>query len=73
METTLRRLLKNTSWHLIGLFAVFIISWILTGNAKLAITIAIAETITRFFLYWLHQRAWNRTNWGIYNQRLPRP
>ncbi|CAK0757830.1 DUF2061 domain-containing protein [Gammaproteobacteria bacterium] len=72
METTIRRLLKAISWYLTGMLAVFLISWIITSNAKLAATIALTEVVTRFFLYWLHERIWNRTTWGRYNPKLPR-
>lgn len=69
METTIRKLVRATSWHITGVFAVFIISWILTGSAILAITIAITEAIARFLLYWLHEWAWNRSSWG---KNIPR-
>jgi len=38
----------------------------------LAVTIAITEAIARFLLYWLHEWAWNRSNWGKDIPRLPK-
>lgn len=72
METTIRRFIKAISWHTIVVFAVFIISWILTRNATLAATIAVVEIVTRLFLYWLHEWFWSRTSWGINRARLTR-
>jgi uncharacterized membrane protein len=64
METTLRSLVKAISWRITGTLATFGVSWAITGAATVAATIAVMEVIAKLFLYWLHERAWNRMKWG---------
>ncbi|CAK0741229.1 DUF2061 domain-containing protein [Gammaproteobacteria bacterium] len=65
METNLRSLLKAATWRITGTLDTFFISWFLTGKPALAVSIAITEVITKVSLYFLHERAWNRVQWGI--------
>jgi uncharacterized membrane protein len=34
------------------------------GQALIASGIAFAEIMTKVFLFWLHERVWNRISWG---------
>ncbi|CAK0765705.1 hypothetical protein CCP3SC1_460014 [Gammaproteobacteria bacterium] len=69
METRLRSFTKAVSWRIAGTLDTFVISWVLTGTPSLAATIAITEIMTKITLYWLHERAWNNTQWGIKQER----
>ncbi|CAK0747282.1 hypothetical protein CCP3SC15_140010 [Gammaproteobacteria bacterium] len=73
METTIRSLFKAVSWRITGTFATFGVSWLITGTAAVAATIAATEVVAKIVLYWLHERAWNRTTWGKNKPRLPSP
>ena len=37
-----------------------IIAWVLTGNFKVAGSIMSIEIVTKMFLYYVHERTWNR-------------
>ena len=63
-EAAHRSLAKAISWRITGTIDTFLISWVITGQLALDGGIAITEGVTKFFLYWLHERAWNRINWG---------
>ena len=63
-ETNKRSLAKAVSWRITGTLDTFLISWLITGEALLATGIAATEVITKIFLYWFHERAWNRVKWG---------
>lgn len=63
-ETPIRSLAKAISWRITGTVDTFIISWIITGQALLASGIAFTEIMTKVFLFWMHERAWNRVDWG---------
>jgi uncharacterized membrane protein len=39
------------------------LSFIFTGNLKIAGSIAATEVITKMILYYLHERAWSRIGW----------
>ena len=59
-----RSLVKSISWRLIGSMDTFILSLLVTGNARYAISIASVEALTKVVLYYLHERVWRRVAWG---------
>jgi len=61
--------MKAISWRIIGTIDTFIISWIISGKAIIAGSIASVEVLTKVFIYWMHERAWNKLNWGKNDQR----
>ena len=63
-DTAVRSLAKAISWRVTGTIDTFIISWIITGEVLLASGIAFTEVITKVFLFWAHERVWNRIKWG---------
>lgn len=64
MDTGVRSLAKAISWRITGSIDTFIVSWLITGQALLASGIAFTELLTKIVLYWLHERVWNRIEWG---------
>ena len=62
-ETPVRSLAKAISWRVTGTVDTFIISWLITGQVLLASGIAFTEIITKIFLFWAHERIWNKINW----------
>jgi uncharacterized membrane protein len=52
------------SWRLFGSVDTFVLSLIITGNAKYAVSIASVEALTKIALYYLHVRVWRRIPWG---------
>lgn len=69
IETSKRSLMKAISWRIIGTIDTFIISWIISGKAIIAGSIASIEVLTKVSIYWMHERAWNKLNWGKNDQR----
>jgi uncharacterized membrane protein len=63
VDTPLRSLAKAVSWRVTGTVDTFIISWLITGQLLLASGIALTEILTKVFLFWAHERVWNRINW----------
>ena len=63
-ETPLRSVVKSFSWRCIGTIDTIVISWIITGQVSLALTIGSIELITKMLLYFLHERVWNIIKWG---------
>ena len=62
-DTKLRSLVKAISWRVTGTIDTFLISWLITGQIMLASGIAMTEVLTKIFLFWLHERVWNKINW----------
>lgn len=59
-----RSLAKAVSWRLTGSLDTFVISFILTGHAAMAGSIAGTELLTKILLYYFHERAWSFIKWG---------
>jgi uncharacterized membrane protein len=62
-DSQTRSLAKAISWRVTGTLDTFIISWLITGEPLLATAIAFTEIITKVFLYWGHERVWNKIKW----------
>lgn len=60
-----RSILKSVTWRIIGTLDTILISWLITGTLKVAISIGSIELITKIILYFLHERAWNFIKWDI--------
>lgn len=57
-ESRLRSLLKGITWRILGTLDTMLISYFVTGKWTFALSIASIEVITKFILYYFHERAW---------------
>lgn len=57
-ESHLRSVLKGITWRILGTLDTMLISYIITGNTKMAVSIGGLEVFTKLVLYYLHERAW---------------
>lgn len=60
-----RDAIKSFSWRGIGTLDTIVISWVITGNPFTGFKIGISEVITKIILYYIHERVWNRINYGL--------
>lgn len=63
-ERPLRSIVKSISWRVIGTVDTVVISYFVTGEVALALSIGSIELFTKMFLYFLHERLWNAMRWG---------
>lgn len=59
-----RSLLKSISWRIVGTLDTIIISYLITGELAFALSIGGIELVTKMILYVVHERVWNKINWG---------
>lgn len=64
LEAHGRSLAKSVSWRITGSLDTFVISFIVTGKASIAGSIAATELITKIALYYFHERIWAVIPWG---------
>ncbi len=64
-ESRKRHLAKTITWRMVGTLDTMAISWIITGDPLLGLQIGIAELLTKMVLYYLHERAWYRFDFGL--------
>lgn len=58
-----KSVIKAISWRIIGTLDTIIISWVLTGQISVALSIGSIEVFSKFFLYYGHERIWNKIKW----------
>lgn len=63
-ENIKRSLAKTISWRVIGTLDTIVISYLITGTIAMAVSIGGIELVTKMALYFFHERAWNKINWG---------
>lgn len=60
-----RHAAKALTWRLVGTLDTFLLAWWLTGSIEFGATFSGIEVITKTVLYYLHERAWYKTKWGV--------
>ena len=53
-------LAKGVSWRIIGTIDTIIISYLITGQMKFALSIGSIEVFSKIILFYFHDRAWAR-------------
>lgn len=64
-----RHFSKMITWRVIGTIDTIVLAWIISGNPFTGISIGFAEVITKMLLYYLHERAWYKIDYGIEKRR----
>ena len=68
-----RHIIKTISWRLVGavdtILLVFVVYFFLFGEtegaAEIAVSIFSIEIITKMLFYYIHERVWYTSNWGV--------
>jgi uncharacterized membrane protein len=63
-ENRLRSLIKGITWRMLGTLDTIVISYILTGKIKVALSIGGVELFSKIALYYFHERVWEKINFG---------
>jgi uncharacterized membrane protein len=64
MDRHYRSIIKAISWRVTGTLDTVIISFLITGHIRLALSIGFVELFTKVTLYYLHERFWNKVSFG---------
>ena len=59
-----RSLVKAISWRVTGTIDTMIVSYLVTGKMRLALTISAVELVTKILLYYGHERVWEKLSFG---------
>lgn len=69
METTRRSIVKALSWRLLATAITSSLVFALTGQGEFAATIGLCDTLIKLFVYFGHERLWNRISFGRQRQQ----
>jgi uncharacterized membrane protein len=59
-----RSLIKAVSWRATGTLDTVVISYLITGHLRWALSIGFVELFTKVALYYVHERVWDRITFG---------
>lgn len=66
-----RSFVKGVSWRTLGTIDTILLSFIVTGHIANSIKIGFTEIFTKIFLYYLHERIWDKIPWGRIHGKGP--
>ena len=73
VEKHYRSFVKAVSWRLTGSVDTMVISFLITGRIKWALTISGVELFTKIFLFYVHERVWNKIPFGRIQEPKDKP
>ena len=64
METKRRSLIKALSWRFLATTITSAVAYALTGKGSFALQIGLIDTAIKIFVYFGHERVWQRIPYG---------
>jgi adenylylsulfate kinase len=64
MERPTRSLLKSISWRIVATLTTILLVFAFGKDFTLATLVGITEFVLKTFIYYLHERIWNLSNFG---------
>jgi uncharacterized membrane protein len=65
-ENKSRSVGKSISWRILASCDTILISYLITDSIAIAASIGSIEVLTKMFLYYFHERVWDRIAYGKY-------
>ena len=59
-----RSILKTISWRVVGTLDTIALGWFITGGPAVGLKVGGLELITKFILYYIHERLWIKNKYG---------
>ena len=59
-KARVRHIAKTVTWRIVGTIDTILLGWLISGDAKVGMTIGGFEVVTKMILYYFHERAWFR-------------
>lgn len=69
LESRKRHIAKTITWRFIGTLDTMVIAWVISGNPLTGLKIGIAEVLTKMIIYYLHERLWYKSNYGLVQRK----
>ena len=64
MDSRRRSIIKAITWRIFALLITIIVSFAILGSWSVSIAIGIVTSLLKTLFYYIHERLWERTNWG---------
>jgi uncharacterized membrane protein len=63
-EQQRRSITKVVTWRILVTITNFVGGWLASGSWQVGLGVVSFALVVNSILYWFHERAWNRTDWG---------
>jgi uncharacterized membrane protein len=63
-ESAFRSFLKALSWRGSGFIVTYLLVSFFTENRKIAVEIGAMESVIKIFIFYFHERVWNKITFG---------
>jgi uncharacterized membrane protein len=64
-----RHIAKTITWRIVGTVDTMLLGWLVSGDIKIGLSVGGLELITKMGLYYVHERVWYKSNFGLINRR----
>jgi uncharacterized membrane protein len=64
-----RHIAKSITWRIIATSTTITVAWAITGQIDLSLKIGLVEVVVKTIIYFLHERVWYLSNFGIEGKR----
>ena len=63
-DSRMRSIIKTISWRTIAIIITSAVSFIITGNLIIALSIGSIDTLIKLLAYYFHERVWEHVGFG---------
>jgi uncharacterized membrane protein len=60
-----RHIAKTITWRIVGTIDTIVLAWFITGNPLTGFKIGGIELVSKMLLYYIHERVWYKSKFGI--------
>ena len=71
MEKHARTVFKTLSWRIFATSATLLLVYVFTEDIVISASISITEIVVKTIIYYVHERVWDKTNYGRKVINLP--
>ena len=64
MESHKRSIVKAVTWRVVAVLITFLVAYFFTRELVLATSIGLADAAIKIFVYYSHERVWDRIDFG---------
>ena len=64
-----RHIAKTITWRAVGTLDTMLLAWWISGNPFTGLKIGMIEVVTKMILYYFHERAWYKYDFGLQERR----
>ncbi len=64
-----RHIAKTFTWRLVGTIDTILLGWLISGDPTIGLKVGGLELFTKMILYYLHERAWYKSRYGLIFKR----